>query len=82
MNGEALWLLARYGDVAGVDRALGTDHVGSAAFLKATDVPRVSDELNEVRDGGWIGSACLITLAEHFRMCIVWPAKAWKTATD
>jgi len=44
------WLLTRYGDVAGVNRALGTRYADATAFLKTTEVPAASDELNKVRN--------------------------------
>ncbi len=58
------WLLARYGDVAGVNRALQTRYADANAFLTATAVPEVSEELNQVRD------AFLAVIAErYFRVC-------------
>ena len=45
------WLLARYGSVAGIGRALGTDYADEQAFLDSTTVPEASEQLAAVRDG-------------------------------
>jgi len=58
------WLLTRYGDVAGVNRALKTSYANATAFLKATAVPEASDELSKVRD------AFLAVIAQrYFQTC-------------
>ena len=58
------WLLTRYGDVAGVNRALGTSYADATAFLKSSIVPEGNDELNKVRD------AFLAVIAQrYFQTC-------------
>ena len=58
------WLLARYGDVVGVNCALGTRYADATAFLTTTDVPAASDELEKVRND------FLAVIAErYFKTC-------------
>ena len=58
------WLRTRYGNVAGVNRALGTHYADATFFLKTTEVPAASDELDKVR------SDFLTVIAErYFKVC-------------
>ena len=45
------WLIARYGDLAGVNRGLRTQFADEAAFLKSRTAPKPSPGLEDVRDG-------------------------------
>jgi len=54
------WLLKRCGNLAGVNRRLGTNFADERAFLAATTVPESSDALTEVRDG------FLVEIAERY----------------
>jgi len=58
------WLAKRYGDVGGLNRALGTKYADRDAFLASTSLPPASDELDAVRD------AFLTVIGErYFRPC-------------
>ena len=58
------WLLQRYGDVAGVNRALGTHFADANAFLSSTTVPSAGEGLTQVRD------EFLKVIAErYFKVC-------------
>jgi len=45
------WLLKRFGNLAEINRQLGTQHADEAALLAATTVPSSSAGLDAVRDG-------------------------------
>lgn len=45
------WLIDRYGDLDGINRALGTAYRSAPDFLAATELPPASDALTNVRDG-------------------------------
>ena len=65
------WLLKRWGNLAEVNRRLGTSYADEQAFLAASAMPKASDALTEVRDG------FLAEIAERYFSV---PAKALREA--
>ncbi len=54
------WMLKRWGNLAEINRRLGTNNADEQAFLATMEVPKLSDALTDVRDG------FLVEIAERY----------------